>query len=273
MLRTAFCISVVSSIFSFIFPSVALCAPAPPDTVPSECGQIDTHGILHAPTKGKDRRVQLLSGNWTAASVSLENTWHFFDQNPGRKACFISPDGKKVVEIDGEDVTLVIDGRRNATEFGRLPNPELGWSPDSKHFFVTWTDGGEEGQWQVWVYKITGQTFDIVSDHFADNARKDFEQRIRRRPIDPEMNNRQDRPIWEAADYCEPANVVASKWMNGGNELLVSVMVVNVPARCRYGGEFDVYRLRISDGSILERYTAREAHALFGKKYLPIIVR
>jgi hypothetical protein len=96
---------------------------------------------------------------------------------------------------------------------------------------------------------------------------------MRRRPIDPEMNNRQYCPIWEDADYCEPANVVAAKWMNGGSELLVSVMVVNVPARCRYGGDFNVYRPRTSDGSILARYTARQSHGLFGKKYLPIIVR
>jgi hypothetical protein len=273
MLRTARCTFLISSTLVVLFSFGAPRAATPPDTLSSECGKVDVNGRLHAPTAGKDRRVRLLSGAWTAASVSLENTWHLFDQNPGRKACFSSPDGKKVVEIDGEDVTLVIVGHRNAMEFGRLPNSEFGWSPDSKRFFVTWTDGGEEGQWRVWVYKIVDRTFDIVSDHFADNARKDFEQRIRRRPIDPEMNNRQDRPIWESAEYCEPANVAAAKWMNGGSELLVSVMVINVPARCRYGGEFNVYRLRISDGSILERYTARQAHALFGKKYLPIIVR
>jgi len=175
--------------------------------------------------------------------------------------------------MEGKEVALVIEGHSNATDFGRLPNSELGWSPDSKYFFVTWTDGGEEGQWRVGVYKINGYTFDITSDHFTDNAREDFEQRIRRLPIDPELNNRRDRPIWEDAEYCEPANVVASKWMNGGSELLISVLIVNVPARCRYGRDFNIYRVRISDGAILERYTARQAHKLFGNKYLPIIVR
>jgi hypothetical protein len=242
-------------------------------TADSSCGHEDANGKLHAPTRGKDRRVQLEPGAWTQASVSLENTWHLSDENPGRSACFYSPDGKKLVTIEGEDVALIIEGRKNSTEFGRLPNSELGWSPDSKRFFVTWTDGGEEGQWRSWVYEISGNTFIALPGDLTEKARSDFERRIRRLPMDPQLNNKTDRYIWQGAEYCEPANVVASKWMNGGSELLVSVLVVNVPARCRYGGDFNVYRLRLPDGAILQRHTAREAHRLFGSDYLPMIVR
>lgn len=243
------------------------------DAVSSECGRVDANGKLYAPTHGKDRRVQLEPGDWTEAAVSLENTWHLLDKNPGRRACFYSPDGQKLVDIDGEDVTLVVNGHKNATDFGRLPNPELGWSPDSKRFFVTWTDGGEEGQWQVQVYEIRGETFASVNDSLTDAARHDFEARIRALPIDPTMKNPRDRTLWWQAEYCEPANVVAAKWLNGGSELLISALVVNVPGRCRYGGEFNVYRIRIPDGAILQRYTAEEAHRIFGGHYLPLIVR
>ena len=249
-------------------------ATAPSSGAPdvSACPYVDAHGVLHNVKETKDRRIAVENGAWTAASVSLQNTWHLFDKNPGRKACFDSPDKEKRIEIDGKDVTLIVNGKRIGTEFGELPNDELGWAPDSKRFFVTWTTGGEEGEWRIGVYEVQKDSLMEIGpgEGVGVKAQRDFEKRVREFPVEPDLNNNRDRQISKEADYCEPANVVASKWLADGKELLLSVMIVNVPARCRYGGYFEVYRVRVEDGAIIQRYSSKEARRLFGKNYFPL---
>lgn len=247
-----------------------LCQPGAVCQSESRCGFVDAEGRLHAAVKTKDRRFSLESGAWAAASVSLENTWHFLDENPGRKGCFYSPDKKVLTEIDGKNVTLVADGRRIATEFGKLTNAELGWSPDSKRFFVTWTDGGETGQWHTDVYEVTESTIRKFADK-TEMARLDFEKRIRQLPSGPIQGTKSDRLMWEGAVYCEPYNVVGAQWLKGSKELLVSVLVPNTSA-CRYEAEFNVYRIEVETGKVLRRYTAEEAHRHYNSKNLPLTV-
>ena len=265
--------------------STCFCPPAFSQTLESErganitpspeadrCAYVDANGVLHNARNGKDRRTSVESGNWTVATVSLQNTWHLLDKNPGRKACFYSPDKKKRIDIDEKEITLIFDGKRIATEFGELPNDELGWAPDSKRFFVTWTTGGEEGEWRVGVYEVQDDSLRAIGppDGVGAKARSDFEKRVRQRPIESDLDNKHDRHIWRDADYCEPANIVGSKWLDSGKELLLSVMIVNVPARCRYGGSFEVYRVRVDDGAVLQRYSPERARRLFGKNYFPL---
>ena len=85
-----FCSFLLGSVFVFMFAIAAPCMATPPDTVSPKCAQVDADARLHAPHAVEDRRVQLLSGAWTVASVSLENEWHLFDKNPGRKACSLA---------------------------------------------------------------------------------------------------------------------------------------------------------------------------------------
>ena len=105
----------------------------------------------------------------------------------------------------------------------------------------------------------------------AGPARKDFERLVRKMPIDPELNTPELRGIWNSDSYCEPYNVVGGRWLSGSRELLLSVLVPNT-SDCRYMSLFDVYRVNATTGAILQRYTAPEAHKLFGDKYLPRIV-
>ncbi|GAC1661419.1 MAG: hypothetical protein NVS9B15_25010 [Acidobacteriaceae bacterium] len=58
--------------------------------------------------------------------------------------------------------------------------------------------------------------------------------------------------------------------LNGSSELLISELVPNV-GDCRMMSEFNVYRVEVPSGKLLQRYSAREAHRLFGDKDLPII--
>src|SRR5262249_1303632 len=103
-------------------------------------------------------------------------------------------------------------------------------------------------------------------------ARKHFEQRVRRMPIEPELNTPKLRHIWDADEYCEPYHVIGGRWLNGSREILLSVLIRNT-SDCRYMSEFNVYRVDAVTGKILQRFTAKEAHRRFGHKYLPLIAQ
>lgn len=103
-------------------------------------------------------------------------------------------------------------------------------------------------------------------------ARKDFEARVRRRPIDPDLNTPELRVVWDADKYCEPYHVIGGRWLNGPEEILLSVLIRNT-SDCRYMSEFNVYRVNAVTGKILQRFTTTEGHKRFGDKYLPLITR
>lgn len=76
---------------------------------------------------------------------------------------------------------------------------------------------------------------------------------------------------WLALHYCEP-NIVGAQWLNGSNELLISALVPNT-SYCRHMCEFNVYRVSVPGGRIVQRYTAEEAHRQFNEENRPIISR
>jgi len=216
-----------------------------------------------------DPRYAIGRGSWSAATVSLFNTWSAPDENPGRQASFYSPDRKKLVEVLGARVFLRLGGRTFDTNINNVTkhDAELGWAPDSTKFFVTWTESGELGPWHMDVYGVDGSgahEFPKVEEP----AREDFEQRVRKFPMEPGT----DRSIWDFDEYCEPYHVIGGRWLNGSKEILLSVLIRNT-GDCRYMSEFNVYRVNAVSGEILQRFTAAAAHKRFGNKYLPRITR
>lgn len=218
-----------------------------------------------------DRRYAVSSGSWSAAAISLFNTWSASDNNPGRHMSFHSPDHAKLIEVIETTVTLRMNGKVYETDLGDKHDAELGWAPDSTKFFVTWTETGELGPWHLQVYAVDENGIHEVPG-VGETARKDFERRVRQFPIPKEFDNPEGRAYWEGEEYCEPYHVIGGRWMNGSKELLLSVLVQNV-GNCRYMSEFNVYRVDVKTGKILQRYTALEAHKRFGEKYLPLITR
>jgi hypothetical protein len=198
----------------------------------------------------------------------LFNTWGGLDSNPGRQASIYSPDRKKVVHINNEKATIAIDGKPYQTRFGDKTNAELGWAPDSSRFFLTWTDGGTTGTWHVQIYAVAEAGLKEIKG-IERPARNDFARRIRRLPVPKDFAEEPLRGFWLSKEYCEP-NAVASEWVNGSKELLISVLVPNVGI-CRHMSEFNVYRIEIPSGRILQRYTAKEAHQKFNPANLPRI--
>jgi hypothetical protein len=218
-----------------------------------------------------DRRYAVARGSWSAATIALFNTWSAPDDNPGRHMSFHSPDRQKLVEVIENDVTIRVGGRTFGTEINNVTkhDAELGWSPDSTRFFVTWTESGELGPWHMQVYGVDGSGIHEFPK-VEEPARRDFERRVRHWPIDPELNTPELRGIWDADEYCEPYHVIGGRWLNGSKEILISVLIRNT-SDCRYLSEFNVYRVDAVTGKILQRFTAAEAHKRFGDKYLPRI--
>ena len=225
------------------------------------------------PARKIDPRYAVAKGSWSAAAISLFNTWTALDNNPGRHMSFYSPDHKKLIEVVGADVFLHMDGRTFNTDINSFTkhDAELSWAPDSTKYFVTWTESGELGPWHMQVYGVDDSGIHEFPK-VEEPARKDFEQRVRRMPIDPELDTPELRHIWDGDDYCEPYHVIGGRWLNGSKEILLSVLIRNT-SDCKYMSEFNVYRVNAATGEILQRYTAAEAHKRFGGKYLPLITR
>jgi hypothetical protein len=214
------------------------------------------------------KRTSVNRGEWSAHTVSLFNTWGGLDSNPGRVLTLPSPDGKKVIQVRNERVGIVIDGKTYRTKLGEKTSAELGWAPDSQHFFLTWTDGGDTGTWHTEVYSITKSGIKQITA-FENHVRSDFEGRIRQLPMPKEFGHTTDRHFWLEAQYCE-ANIVGAQWLKDSRELLVSALVPNV-GNCRYMSKFEVYRVAVPSGKILQRYEPREAYKEFDRESLPRI--
>jgi hypothetical protein len=225
------------------------------------------------PSHQLDRRYAVARGSWSAAAVSLFNTWSAFDDNSDRHMSFYSPDRKKQIEVVGANVFLHIQGKTFNTDIDSVVkhDAELSWAPDSTKYFVTWTESGELGPWHMQVYGVDDSGIHEFPN-VGEPARKDVEQRVRQRPIDPEMDTPELRGFWKADSYCEPYHVIGGRWLNGSKEILLSVLIRNV-GDCRYMSDFNVYRVNAATGEILQRFTAIEANKHFGGRYLPIITR
>jgi hypothetical protein len=227
----------------------------------------------YCPAKAKSKSklnplTDVRRGPWSSESISLFNTFGGLGNDDGREASFSSPDKKKIVRIHNQTVTISIDGKEVPTDFWLRPSAELGWSPDSARFFLTWTDGGELGQWHVQIFNVMSDGLHEVSN-IEEAPRKDFEELIRKLPVPKKMSGDYERRYWDSLEYCS-ANVVASQWLHGSSELLVSVLVPN-SGGCRYMSEFNVYRVSVPSGAILERYSAEKAHKIFKRENLPLI--
>jgi hypothetical protein len=72
-----------------------------------------------------------------------------------------SPDKMKAVQLTKEYQFRVTVGKTVLSDFV-LPdvssNVEVGWSPDSSEFFISYSDGGAIGGYRVHLYRVAGNT-------------------------------------------------------------------------------------------------------------------
>jgi len=161
-----------------------------------------------------------------------------------------SPDGLSVLHAEEDDRTdccwpyrvwLTRNGRSYALPFGTYVEAEVAWSPDSKAFFVTYSDGGAIGMFHVLIYRVDNNG--VNKSEPISNRAKLF------------------RPNCITGDY---PNVGAIQW---GEDSSTVIIAVEVPPHsgCVDMGTFKAFEISLADGKFLKQYGQLEAKRIFAK--------
>jgi hypothetical protein len=220
-------------------------------------------------TENGDPSYMVCPGAWSGKTVSLFNTWMASDTNPGRRLDLPSPDGKKIIKVRGFHVRLSMNGKRYWTPFGNMHDAEVGWAPDSARLFVTWSETGQLGPWHTQVYTVT-ETGLVEIPGVTRLVRPDMILRMRRAALPEWVDTREKRAMWSSLEYCAD-DAVGSQWLNGSSDVLVAALA-GPDSGCKYMGNFVVYRIDVVTGKILQTYSQKDAHRIFGNDDLPRIV-
>jgi hypothetical protein len=126
------------------------------------------------------------------------------------------------------------------TNIGALVNAEVAWSPDSKAFFVTYSDGGNVGTYHVRIVYV-------------------MESGIR--AIEPLPNGRLlFKPRCFAA---ENPNVGAIGWIGNCSDQLAIAVEVPPHSSCASMGTFKAYVIQLPAGNVVSTYGQIEAKRSF----------
>jgi hypothetical protein len=149
-----------------------------------------------------------------------------------------SPDHKRKIvkrpSPEGEMTLFAIDenGQEFVVETGEWSCPEIGWSPTSALFFVTYSDGGAVGTYHVSAYRISAGSMKKID--LTSAVQRDFQSRYPR-CFSPE----------------EP-NIAAVAWSADSTKLLVAAQVLP-HSNCDNMGTFNLYTIAVSNGGIIGR--------------------
>ena len=102
-------------------------------------------------------------GQWSRFALSVP---------AGRAFSIPSPDRTRTIVINNMELT-VLEGRypmESAEGIGILLPAEVGWAPDGKAFFITSSDGGRNGTWDVSVFMLEHDRFGyrVVTEDAVD---------------------------------------------------------------------------------------------------------
>jgi hypothetical protein len=160
-----------------------------------------------------------------------------------------SPDGRKAVvvrppENPSSDETHTVLVRAGShiyrTNLGALVNAEVAWAPDSKAFFVTYSDGGNVGTYHVRVVYVTDSGL---------------------RALEPLPNGRRlFKPM--CFDPGNP-NVGAIGWIGNGSDQLAIAVEVPPHSSCASMGTFKAYVIQLPTGKVVSVYGQVEAKRSF----------
>ncbi len=190
-------------------------------------GTIGIHGVSLAE-----------DGIWSKETILLS-------ENPQtRKIQIVSPDKGMTATIDGIKLQVEKMGRR----FSGIENEsvatlaELGWSPDSRAFFITASDGGLVGSWSARIY-------------FIEDAK------VRPLNLTPGIVKRFKKQ-YTCSEPEEP-NIAAIKWWNGSDKLL---FVAEVPphSTCPGMGKVMGYLVAIPSGKIIKEISEKKLKSDWG---------
>jgi len=129
------------------------------------------------------------------------------------------------------------------TKIGALVNAEAAWSPDSKAFFLTYSDGGNVGTYHVKVVYITESGIHVIEP--VPNGSTLFRPRC----FDPEI-----------------PNVGAIGWVGQGSDRLAIAVEVPGHTSCASMGTFKAFVIQLPGGTVISRYGQIEAKKAFARE-------
>ena len=173
------------------------------------------------------------NGHFSAVAKNVCHT-----SSTGSQVEIWSPDHRRKIvtrpSSEGEMTLFAIDenGQEFAVETGEWSCPEIGWSPTSALFFVTYSDGGAVGTYHVSAYRISAGSMKKID--LTSAVQRDFQNRYPR-CYSPE----------------EP-NIAAVAWSADSTKLLVAAQVLP-HSNCDNMGTFNLYTVAVSNGGIIAR--------------------
>lgn len=170
-----------------------------------------------------------------------------------------SPDGKKAIEVrkskdstteETHTIQIRAGGHVYRTKIGALVNAEAAWAPDSKAFFITYSDGGMVGTYHVRVVYVSNSGIRVIEP--VPNGRHLF------KPIcfDPEI-----------------PNVGAIGWIGRGSSRLAIAVEVPGHTSCASMGTFKAYVIQLPNGMVVSKYGQIEAKRVFSDQIGSMLVQ
>lgn len=157
-----------------------------------------------------------------------------------------APDGKKsivVKTVEGLPAILVrAGGHFYYPSVPPLLNAEAAWAPDSKAFFVTYSDAGNVGRYHVLVVYVTD-----VGVHVIEPV-PDGGSLFKPTCFDP-----------------EPPNVGAIGWLGSVSDRLAIAVEVPPHSSCASMGTFKVYEIQLPGGRVVSTYGQIAAKRAFSR--------
>ena len=196
--------------------------------------------------------IAILAGTCLSALAADEDTcqasvfmWDAYAKRPE----IVSPDGSKHVRLwssakepepeSAKFYASIYGGARllRTVELKDLSAATfVKWSPDSKAFYVMWSDGGAIGEYHVRAFIVSNDG--VIESAAPKNVAADFAQH----------------------HYCKPRgnNLYAVKWDEGAKQLLLQPEVYPTSDCGKEMGFTSGYLVDTETGEIKERYTAAE---------------
>jgi hypothetical protein len=163
-----------------------------------------------------------------------------------------APDGKKAIIAKIPDnpaseethtVLIRVGSHVYRTKIGALVNAEAAWAPDSRAFFLTYSDGGNVGTYHVRIVYATTSGLHIIEP--LPNGRTLFNPRC----FGPEV-----------------PNVGAIGWVGQDSSQLAIAVQVPPHSSCASMGTFKVFVIQLPTGNVLSQLEQIEAKRHFSDK-------